>query len=74
MKTTGFRAEDGQLLELLGGSLGYLDLELQTEMLNQTIFRTEEGLISAKEEQKQKSRLYQTIGVTAGAVLTLLVI
>lgn len=70
----GFKKEDGSLLELLRGSLGYLDLELQTETLNQTIFRTEEAISVAKEEQKQKGRLYQTMGVTAGAVLTLLVI
>lgn len=71
---TGFRAEDGRLFELLRGSLGYLDLEQQTETLNQTIFRTEEAIGAAKEEQRQKGRLYQTMGVTAGAVLTLLVI
>lgn len=70
----GFRAEDGQLLDYLRGSLGYLDLALQTETLNQTIFRTDEALAAAKEEQRQKGRLYRTMGVTAGAVLTLLII
>lgn len=74
LQQPGFKKEDRDLFELLRGSLGYLDLEQQTETLNQTIFRTEEAISAAKEEQKQKGRLYQTMGVTAGAVLTLLVI
>lgn len=74
LETTGFRAADAELLDNLQRSLGYLDLELQTEALNQTIFRTGEAVLAAKEEQKAKSRLYRTMGVTAGAILALLII
>ena len=70
----GFSKEDAQLLELLGSSLGYLDLTMQTEHLNLAILRTEETIGQAKRQQETKGRLYQTMGVTAGALLTLLVI
>lgn len=74
LANSGFRKEDKTLFDDLQRSLGYLDLELQTETLNETIFRTAEVISRAKEEQRMKGRLYRTMGVTAGAVLTLLII
>lgn len=70
----GFIREDGQLLEMLKSSLGYLDLTMQTETLNLAILQTEDALQLAKEQQKKKERLYQTMGITVGAILTLLII
>lgn len=70
----GYRKTDAELLGVLRGGLGYLDLELQTETLNQAIVRAGEAVLAAKEEQNRKSRLYRTMGVTVGAVLALLVI
>ena len=66
--------EDKYLLEQLGRGLGYLDLEMQTESLNQVIYQTEEVIKSAKEQKEIKEKLYQTMGVTAGAFLVLLII
>lgn len=74
MRTEGFGKEDLQLLELLGSSLGYLDLTMQTETLNLAIIRTEETIGIAKEQQESRGKLYQTMGVTVGALLTLLII
>lgn len=74
LQTEGFRKEDGQLLELLGGSLGYLDLTMQTEHLNLVMLRTEEVIEEARKLQESRGKLYQTMGVTAGALLTLLII
>lgn len=70
----GLLMEDLQLLEVLGSSFGYLDLTMQTENLNLGILRAEEAIKQAKEQQEKKGKLYQTMGVTAGALLTLLII
>lgn len=70
----GFLKEDGQLLEILKNSLGYLDLTMQTETLNLAVLQTEDALQRAKELRDRKGKLYQTMGVTAGAILTLLII
>ena len=70
----GIKREDGQLLDLLKNSLGYLDLTLQTETLNLAILQTEDSIKKAKEQQERKGKLYQTMGVTVGALLVLLII
>lgn len=74
LKKDGFIAEDARLLEILGSSFGYLDLAMQTETLNMGICRTEEAVQQAKEQQKCKGKLYKTMGITVGALLTLLII
>ena len=70
----GLKKEDKALLELLGGSLGFLDITMQIENLNLTILQTEDAISSAKEQLTVKGKLYQTMGVTVGAFLTLLII
>ena len=70
----GFKKEDKVLLEHLGNSLGYLDLTMQTETLNLAILQTDDAIMNAKEQLETKGKLYQTMGVTAGAFLTLLII
>lgn len=70
----GFLKKDLQLVEVLGKGLGYLDLTMQTETLNQAIIRTEEEIQEAKKQQQNKGKLYQTMGITAGALLTLLMV
>ena len=74
LREEGFLKEDRQLLELLGSSLGYLDLTMQTEHLNLVMLRTEESLEEAKKLKECRGKLYQTMGVTVGALLTLLII
>ena len=74
LRAEGFLKEDAQLLELLGSSLGYLDLTMQTENLNLTLMRTEDAIADARKQQESKGKLYQTMGVTVGALLTLLII
>lgn len=70
----GFRKEDKILLEILKSGLGYLDLTMQTETLNVAVIRTEEAIAESQEQSKTKGKLYQTMGVTIGALLTLLII
>lgn len=70
----GFCKEDEQLLETLKSSLGYLDLTMQTETLNLAVLQTEDALQKAREQRDCKGKIYQTMGVTVGAILTLLII
>ena len=72
--TEGFLKKDIQLLEILGNGLGYLDLTMQTEILNRAQIRTEEEILEAKKQLESKGKLYQTMGITAGALLTLLIV
>ena len=74
LRGDGFAKEDEMLLEMLGSSLGYLDLTMQTETLNLAVLQAEDAIKLAKEQQEAKGKLYQTMGVTAGALLTLLII
>ena len=70
----GMKREDQQLLEQLGSSLGCFEVTLQLEMLQGVIRQTEEVLKMAKEQQEVRGKLYQTMGVSLGALLTLLII
>ena len=74
LKKDGFQKEDRYLFQILGNGLGYLDLKMQTENLQLAMAQTEEAMILAKETWKVKGRLYQTMGVSAGVFLTLLII
>lgn len=70
----GFWEKDLQPMDILGSGLGYLDLTMQMETLNQALLGTEEKIREAKEQLKNKEKLYQTMGITAGALLTLLIV
>lgn len=74
LENDGFHKEDREILNILQSSLGYLDLTMQTETLNLAMIQTEEAVKAAREKQESKGRLYRTMGVTAGALLTLLMI
>lgn len=69
-----FAKEDAPLLELLGESLGHLDLTMQMNQLELVLLQTEENLRQAREQKEQKEKLYQTMGVTVGMLLVLLII
>lgn len=74
LKQEGFQKEDVQLLELLRSSLGYLDLTMQTETLKLAMEQTEKTLQKARALLETRGKLYQTVGVTVGALLALLII
>lgn len=74
LSADGFQKEDQGLLELLGNSLGYLDLTMQMETLKLSMEQTEEALCGAKERLETRGKLYRTMGVTVGALLALLII
>ena len=69
-----FAKEDAPLLELLGESLGHLDLTMQMDQLELVLLQTDENFRQAREQKEQKEKLYQTMGVTVGMLLVLLII
>ena len=70
----GFAKEDRLLLEMLGNGLGHLDITMQNDSLNLVISQTDEHIERANEQFQKKGKLYQTMGITMGAFLVLLVI
>lgn len=74
LKNDGFQKEDQEIMDILKNSLGYLDLTMQTETLNLAMLQTKEAVQNARELQDSKGKLYRTMGVTVGALLTLLMI
>lgn len=74
LRKEGFAKEDRQLFELLGASLGHLDITMQSDSLNLAILQTDEHIERAKEQLQKKGKLYQTMGITIGAFLVLLII
>ena len=74
LRDAGLDKKDGAILETLGSSLGYLDLTMQTETLNLAILQTEEAVREAKGQLEIKGKIYRTMGVTVGALLTLMII
>ena len=74
LQTEGFRKEDVKLFEMLEGSLGYLDLTMQTESLNLAAMQVEEIIKTAEEQRQIKGKLYRTMGICVGALLTMLII
>ncbi len=74
LKEMKLEKKDRVILDTLGSSLGYLDLTMQTETLNLAIIQADEAIKHAKEQFVEKGKLYQTMGVTVGALLVLLII
>ena len=66
--------EDAKLFEMLEGSLGYLDLTMQMESLKLAIFQVEDEIKTAEEQRQTRGKLYRTMGISAGTLLTLLMI
>lgn len=74
LKKRGFAKEDERILEMLCGSLGYLDLAMQMDTLNLAILQVEEMIKDAKEKQEIRGKLYRTMGITTGAMMALFII
>ena len=74
LQNADFSKEDESLFEVLGNSLGYLDISMQIEHLNLTVLQIEDALNMAKEQWRVKGKLYRTMGVSLGALLVLLIV
>lgn len=67
-------AEELALLDGLGQVLGSYDGEGQLAALAQTCAALERALAEARSERKRMGRVYQTLGLAAGAFLAILLV
>ena len=63
--------EDLSLIIDLGSQLGHLDVDMQIKNIELCINRLKERQLDATEDIKNKSKLYKTLGISGGALLTL---
>lgn len=66
--------EDLSLITDLGAQLGHLDVDMQIKNIELCISRLKERQLNAAEDIKNKSKLYKTLGISGGALLTLLLL
>ncbi len=69
---TPLTAEDLEELKELGKRIGLLDTAMQEELFRQYQKRLEEAYQEAREEYKNKAKLYQWLGVSGGLFLLIL--
>lgn len=64
-------AEDLNVITELGTQLGHLDVSMQLRAIELCMNRLKERQLAATKEIKDKSRLYKTMGVAGGVLITL---
>lgn len=74
LKTEEIKQEDLELFIDLGKQLGHLDVDMQIKNIDLCISRLKERQVEAEEDIKMKSKLYRTLGVSGGAILTLMLL
>lgn len=74
LKTEEIKQEDLELFIDLGKQLGHLDVDMQIKNIELCISRLKERQAEAYEDIKMKSKLYRTLGISGGALLTLLLL
>lgn len=67
-------SDDKKMFMELGKLLGHLDIDMQLKNIELCISRLKEQQKNAAEDIKNKSKLYKTIGLSGGALLTLLLL
>lgn len=66
--------EDAEIISELGAQLGHLDISMQLRSIELCIKRLNERQLDAAEIIKTKSKLYKTMGVAGGALITLVLL
>ena len=74
LANSGLNKEDLSLFGTVGQAVGYLDCQSQCRHLDNYLERLALEIARAETETRQKSRLYRSLGVCAGAMITLLMI
>lgn len=64
-------AEDINVISQLGGQLGHLDIEMQIRALDLCLNKLKERKENAIKDINEKSKLYRTVGLASGALITL---
>ncbi len=71
---TYMNQQDREQLTHLGETLGYLDKEMQLKTIDLYIEQLEQDLEDAVHSLKEKTRLYNTLGVLSGLFLTVILL
>ena len=66
--------EDIAVINQLGGQLGHLDLSMQIKAIELCLSRLKERQDDALKAIHEKSKLYKTVGLASGALITLVLI
>lgn len=73
-KKTNFNEEDITTLKTLGKMLGNTDMAGQVSQIELTEQMLLERIENAKVEKKKNSKLYKTLGITAGSAIAIILI
>ena len=73
-KKTNFNEEDITTLKTLGKMLGNTDMAGQVSQIELTEQMLLERIENAKVEKKKNSKLYKTLGITAGLAIAIILI
>lgn len=66
--------EDCKVINDLGAQLGHLDISMQIRAIELCMSRLSERQLKAANEIKEKSKLYKTVGLASGALITLVLL
>lgn len=71
LKNMELKSTDIDELLALGNELGYLGVDMQTEYLDIYIKRIQEEILFLKENKDKSIRLYKTLGILAGIMVSI---
>lgn len=74
LKDSSLTKNDKEHLIKLGENLGYLDKDMQINLIDLYIEQLEEEMTEASKVLKEKAHLYNTLGVMAGIFVTIIML
>lgn len=74
LKDTSINSKDKEYLSKLGENLGYLDKDMQINIIDLYIEQLESEITEALKVIKEKAHLYNTLGVMAGIFVTIVML
>lgn len=74
LKDTSLNKNDKEHLIKLGENLGYLDKDMQINIIDLYIEQLEAEILEASKVLKEKAHLYNTLGVMAGIFVTIIML
>lgn len=74
LKDTSLNKNDKEHLMKLGENLGYLDKDMQINIIDLYIEQLEAEILEASKVLKEKAHLYNTLGVMAGIFVTIIML
>lgn len=74
LEKTSLSKKDLEGLAMLGENLGYLDMDMQINTLDLYISQIEEEIVDLSRNVKEKSYLYNSLGILGGIFITLIML